>query len=266
MPDLVWFEAHTPEVYEPAEDTFLLLDVIHSQTAALVSMEPRLVVEVGPGAGAVSAFLAASLGESTAVLAIDINPDAVRATLATARDNGVEGRVAAVEGNLLSSLPTLSATTLKGEPAAASAVASALDATGHKADVIVFNPPYVPTPDEEVDASLIARAWAGGLRGRRVIDRFLPELAGSLSKPGGVAFMIVVRENLPRDIAAAAAGLGLVTVGVASSRAHNERLSVIKFRWPGDAGRAGEDDGMPLLGEPGAVFADEAAAVPESCA
>ena len=37
----------------------------------------------------------------------------------------------------------------------------------------VFNPPYVLTPDEEVHRNGIARAWAGGRNGRRVIDRVL---------------------------------------------------------------------------------------------
>jgi len=38
----------------------------------------------------------------------------------------------------------------------------------------VFNPPYVPTPEEEVSRAGIAQAWAGGMHGRVVIDKVLP--------------------------------------------------------------------------------------------
>ena len=40
----------------------------------------------------------------------------------------------------------------------------------------LFNPPYVPTPDEEMQRTDIARAWAGGNRGRITIDRFLSQV------------------------------------------------------------------------------------------
>ena len=68
----------------------------------------------------------------------------------------------------------------------------------HKVDILLFNPPYVPTPPDEGKISLtysrsiayeinslfltavggcgISASWAGGLDGRVVIDRFLPLL------------------------------------------------------------------------------------------
>lgn len=42
----------------------------------------------------------------------------------------------------------------------------------------IFNPPYAPTPHEEVNRGGIASAWAGGDRGRVVIDRVLAQVGG----------------------------------------------------------------------------------------
>lgn len=54
----------------------------------------------------------------------------------------------------------------------------------------------MPTPDEEVERGGLAAAWAGGHRGRRVIDRLLPQLRRLLS-PTGEVFMVTVHENDP---------------------------------------------------------------------
>lgn len=74
----------------------------------------------------------------------------------------------------------------------------------------VFNPPYVPTPDEEVTHGGIAAAWAGGARGRRVTDRLLPLLPRLLS-PRGEAFLVAVHENDPPGACGCVPLLGLCT-------------------------------------------------------
>ena len=49
-----------PQVYEPSDDTFLLLDVLYAERAALrAAARGRNVVELGPGSGVVSTHAAA---------------------------------------------------------------------------------------------------------------------------------------------------------------------------------------------------------------
>jgi release factor glutamine methyltransferase len=50
----------------------------------------------------------------------------------------------------------------------------------HSIDILVFNPPYVPTSDDEVDAAQhgagIAGSWAGGSAGMQVTDALLSQV------------------------------------------------------------------------------------------
>ena len=52
---------------------------------------------------------------------------------------------------------------------------SGLDLNG-SVDILLFNPPYVPTESDEVCGTGIEASWAGGVDGREVIDRFIPLL------------------------------------------------------------------------------------------
>jgi release factor glutamine methyltransferase len=141
-----------PEVYNPSDDSFLLLKVVDGVTSG------KSLIEMGPGTGLLSIH-AAKLGAR--VTAADINPHAVECTIRNAARNGV--RIDVIRSDLFEKVQG-------------------------NYDVIVFNPPYLP--GSASSTSWIERAWSGGDEGSEVAIRFLSEAWKHLS-PGGSIFMIL---------------------------------------------------------------------------
>lgn len=108
-----------------------------------------IALEVGTGSGVVAEALAEHVER---LVATDINPSAVRA----ARERGVE----AVRTDLL----------------------ACLDASF---DLVVFNPPYLPSTEETPDDPM-SRALGGGETGRETAERFLDTVPRVLSPDGRV--------------------------------------------------------------------------------
>nr|XP_020759239.1 hemK methyltransferase family member 2 isoform X3 [Odocoileus virginianus texanus] len=194
------------DVYEPAEDTFLLLDALEAAAGELTGVE--ICLEVGSGSGVVSAFLASVIGPQALYMCTDVNPEAAACTLETARCNKVHI-----------------------QPIITDLVKGLLPRLKEKVDLLVFNPPYVVTPPEEVGSHGIQAAWAGGRSGREVIDRFLP-LAPDLLSPRGLFYLVTTKENNPEEILNIMKTKGLQGTTALSRRAGQEILSVLKFSRP----------------------------------
>jgi release factor glutamine methyltransferase len=56
-------------------------------------------------------------------------------------------------------------------------------------DLVVSNPPYLPTPDGDIPDRGLARAWEGGRDGRTFLDRICTGAAEHLN-PGGVMLLV----------------------------------------------------------------------------
>ena len=100
-----------------------------------------------------------------------------------------------------------------------------------KTDVLLFNPPYVLTPSEEVTRGGVAAAWAGGVDGREVTDRLLPLVCDILA-PGGTFMLVLLEQNKPKEVAAILEEQGLECAVVATTSADEERLHVMRARKP----------------------------------
>ncbi|OLN94330.1 eRF1 methyltransferase catalytic subunit MTQ2 [Colletotrichum chlorophyti] len=245
--------SHVPfeRVYEPAEDSYLLLDTLSapSETAFLTSRfgggdgdasasgaTAPLVVEIGTGSGVVIAFItahAATLFGTRAIITagVDLNPHACAATSSTVRR-------AALENPATTSLTWLGAST--GDLTAPLRPGSV--------DVLVFNPPYVPSPElpaqsSEVlgvtgrkttfdeDSYLLSLSYAGGRDGMETTERLITALPGVLSNRG-CAYILLCAQNRPEDVKARIEGFGdgwrAVTVRESGKQAGWEKLQIVR--------------------------------------
>lgn len=184
-------------VYEPAEDSFLLAD------DAIEEAKPGMfILEIGAGSGFVSAVLRANI-EGIRVFATEINPHAARC----AKANGVE----VIRTDLFRGLKPGSG--------------------GGSFDLILFNPPYLPTSEDEKVPGWLNYAFDGGASGRETLDRFLDEVRDYL-KPGGKILVLissitgfeVVKEKMMR--------LGFEVEVVRSKKVSFEELMVVKGKLP----------------------------------
>lgn len=106
--------------------------------------------------------------------------------------------------------------------------------TKGQVDVLVFNPPYVPTLEDEAsvaqDGRDIAGAWAGGMDGMAITDQLLKNVGGMLS-PNGVFYLVAVKQNDPEGICARMRHTqGLEGEVILKRRAGGEFLHVLRFR------------------------------------
>ncbi|KYQ48049.1 HemK methyltransferase family member 2 [Trachymyrmex zeteki] len=194
-------------VYEPSEDSYLLVDALEADLEILYAMKPRICLEIGSGSGIVITALAMALKKRYNVqfIAIDINPDACRATRRTSLINSVD--VDVLQMNLLDCIRIK-----------------------YTFDIILFNPPYVVTEyDEVVDDRLVFKTWAGGKNGRQVMEQVFTIIPEILSD-AGLFYLVIIKENDPEYILSAFKKLNMSGKIVHERKVRGEHLYVLRFR------------------------------------
>ncbi|NIP67594.1 ribosomal RNA small subunit methyltransferase A [Candidatus Bathyarchaeota archaeon] len=141
------------DVYTPAEDTFLIAQNLEVGNG-------DMVLDMGTGCG-ILAVLAAKRAQR--VVAVDVNPHAIECARINAKQNQGLEKMDIRLGDLFTPVKE-----------------------GERFDVILFNPPYLPSKTSE---TWIEKAWSGGPTGRELIDRFISE-ASLYLRGGGRIYMI----------------------------------------------------------------------------
>ena len=236
-------------IYEPAEDSYLVLDTLASTKEssflrdrfATGSPSP-LVLEVGTGSGVVIAFVTAHaehiFGRSdVATCGADLNPFACAATRQTVA-------IAADEVRAAGKRPASYLGNLCGDLASAFKPGCV--------HVLIFNPPYVPSESlpssdtvdygdvsEETcerDMYLSRLRTDGGTDGMETTDRLLSQLSSVLS-PRGIAYILLCAANKPETVMnhirnlppAAGQRWSAEKVSVSGKQAGWEKLCIIRI-------------------------------------
>ncbi len=143
-----------PGVFKPHSDSLML--------AARMRLELQLsggsVLDLCTGSGLLA--IEAARHGAREVTAVDVSRRAILATRLNARLNGV--RVRALRGDLFSPVG------------------------GRRYDLIVSNPPYLPSIENQLPRRGSARAWEGGPDGRWFLDRICAEAESHMDERGAL--------------------------------------------------------------------------------
>ncbi|MET8950201.1 HemK2/MTQ2 family protein methyltransferase [Streptomyces sp. NPDC004393] len=195
-----------PGVYEPQDDTRLLIRALCRERLA----PEAEVLDLGTGTGAL-ALTAARLGAR--VTAVDISWRAVFAT----RVNALLSRqnISVRHGDLTSAVP------------------------GRSFDLVVSNPPYVPSPCRAAPRGA-ARAWDAGWDGRMVLDRIC-DAATTLLRPQGALLMVQSALCGVEDTVARLTGAGLSATVTDRMRVPYGRVLLSRLTWLRRRGLTADD-------------------------
>lgn len=218
------------KVYEPAEDSFLFLDMLEKDapfihetfgytTCKGATSTPKesikslpIVLEVGTGSGIVTAFMQQNiLPRSSAIyLTTDLNLHACEVALKTSKENGGCQFMESIRASLATNIrPGL-------------------------VDILLFNPPYVPDeivpeiPNTEDDNTWLDLALLGGKDGMEVTWKLLDRLDTTLSS-NGMAYLIFCKRNKPEQVAKLLEKRGWSAKQIGERKAGWEVLSVWRF-------------------------------------
>ncbi len=174
-------------VYQPAEDSRLLAETVITE----IDVDER-VLDVGTGSGYVAYTIAEETGAQA--VGVDINPEACQQAAATG--------IPVIRGDMFAPF------------------------RDDSFDVVVCNPPYLPTSPEQEWDDWMEKALSGGEDGRAMVDPFIRGV-GRVLRPEGRAYLLISTLTDPDAVREVAATSGFEMTVIAEESYPFERLLVV---------------------------------------
>ena len=229
-PRMDFMDETSKGVYDPDSDTFCLMDAIEKDYEFLISSPQRIVVDFGCGSGILGAHNRLLMQRSfekmensdpklSLLFSIDVNHFASEVTGSTLKQN-------ASSHHRFLPYEVLSFDLSKSR---------VLQKLKGKVDMIIWNPPYVPSALEETSLALHQRndahdfACAGGESGMSVVNTIFP-LAIELLCTNGLLYLLLIEQNRPKKFISDARNKFALSATVVLERLCGERYTIVRFQ------------------------------------
>jgi HemK-related putative methylase len=164
------------DVYSPSDDSYLILDFFKKviTTRKFDDMpieEVKKILDMGTGTGIIAIFL--EMGKSLInsfhckIFASDVLPNAIYCARLNEKLNDLNNRIRFIESNLFESFPKY---------------------LRHSLDIIIFNPPYLPSIENSLNLQK-DNTWNGGNTGLEILIDFFDQVKEFLSDQGVIYFI-----------------------------------------------------------------------------
>jgi len=161
------------EVYEPSDDTYILTDTAKEVLSRLENKD-IIVIEIGSGTSYIIISLVKTIltkFNNVYAIATDISPCAMKSSWSSAKLNNLDMYLDIVQCDSLTCF------------------------RDSIANMVVFNPPYLPVEDS---GSWISKAWSGGANGFSIWSKFFKDSINKCKSKCSILFVLSSLQNMEK--------------------------------------------------------------------